>query len=360
MRAESAPADVERFRGCLLGGAVGDALGAPVEFMTLEEIRQRFGPRGVTSLNDGAWPAGSITDDTQMTLFTAEGLLRAQVRGALKGIVHPPTVVDHAYARWLHTQGERSPRWAKWNEDGYDGWLVGLPELNQRRAPGRTCLSALNADHAGTVEQPLNDSKGCGGVMRIAPVGLLAPRERAFELGVEVAVLTHGHRSGHLAAGFLASVVAAIRDGDQLEAALDGATIELARHDGHEETAAAISAAQRLARAGDSSAEQVERLGGGWVAEEALAIGLYAVLATHSYPEAVVLAANHGGDSDSTAAIAGSLAGTTHGDQAIPSLWLERLELRAAIAQVAEDLHRAMQGHPEWDPDREWDRYPGW
>jgi ADP-ribosylglycohydrolase len=130
----SGPAEVDCFRGCLLGGAVGDALGAPVEFMSLDEIRKRFGPRGVTGLVDGAWPAGSITDDTQMTLFTAEGLLRAQVRGALKGIVHPPTVVDHAYARWLHTQGERSTRWAKYNEDGYDGWLIGLPELNARRA----------------------------------------------------------------------------------------------------------------------------------------------------------------------------------------------------------------------------------
>ncbi|MGZ4187336.1 MAG: ADP-ribosylglycohydrolase family protein [Solirubrobacteraceae bacterium] len=356
----SGPAEVGAFRGCLLGGAVGDALGAPVEFMSLDEIRKRFGPRGVTGLEDGAWPAGSITDDTQMTLFTAEGLLRAQVRGALKGIVHPPTVVDHAYARWLHTQGERSPRWAKHNEDGYDGWLVVLPELNTRRAPGRTCLSALSGEQAGTVERPVNDSKGCGGVMRIAPVGLLAPRERAFELGVEVAVLTHGHPSGHLAAGFLASVIAAGRDGHELDSALDAATVELKRYDGGDQTLAAVGEARDLARAGQASAEQVERLGAGWVAEEALAIGLYAVLATYSYPQAVVLAANHGGDSDSTAAIAGSLVGITHGEHAIPSAWLEQLELRDQIALVAEDLYRATRGHPGWDPEREWDRYPGW
>ena len=360
MSGPGSPAEVRLFLGCLLGGAVGDALGAPVEFMKLEEIRARFGPGGVTGLEDGVWPAGSITDDTQLTLFTAEGLLRAQVRGALKGIVHPPTVVDHAYARWLHTQGERSPRWHKYNEEGYDGWLVGLSELNARRAPGRTCLSALSADRAGTVERPLNDSKGCGGVMRIAPVGLLAPRDRAFDLGVEVAVLTHGHPSGHLAAGFLASVIAAIRDGEELDDALDTATVELDRYEGREETLAAVTAARRLAHAREPSAEQIERLGAGWVAEEALAIGLYAMLATRSYPEAVVLAANHGGDSDSTAAIAGSLAGITYGEQAIPSEWLEMLELRDQISQVAEDLHRATRGHPEWDPEREWDRYPGW
>ena len=96
------------------------------------------------------------------------------------------------------------------------------------------------------------------------------------------------------------------------------------------------------------------------MADEALAIGLYAVLATHSLAEAVVLAANHGGDSDSTAAIAGSLSGTLFGEQAIPSEWLQRLELRDQIGQVAEDLHRATRGFPEWDPEREWDRYPGW
>jgi ADP-ribosylglycohydrolase len=155
-------------------------------------------------------------------------------------------------------------------------------------------------------------------------------------------------------------VIAAIRDGEELDAALDAATVELERYDGSEETATAVSTARRLARAGSSSPEEVERLGAGWVAEEALAIGLYAVLATDSFTDAVVLAANHGGDSDSTAAIAGSLAATIYGEQAIPSEWLERLELRDQIAQVADDLHRAGRRDGGWDPNREWDRYPGW
>lgn len=148
--------DVEalsRFRGSLLAGAVGDALGAPVEGASLDEILARHGPSGVTGMVEGRGALGSITDDTQMTLFTAEGLLRAWVRGALKGICHPPTVVDHAYARWHHTQGERCARWEKWNEDGYDGWLVAQPELHHRRGPGNTCLSAMRASRAGTIEE---------------------------------------------------------------------------------------------------------------------------------------------------------------------------------------------------------------
>jgi len=360
MPTRSTAASIDRFRGCLLGGAVGDALGAPIEFMSLAEIRQQHGRQGVSGMAGGAWPAGSITDDTQMTLFTAEGLLRAWVRGALKGIVDPPSVVDHAYARWLHTQGKQSPRWDKWNEDGYDGWLIELPPLQARRAPGSTCLSALLTERMGTIERPLNDSKGCGGVMRIAPVGLLADTDRAFSLAAEIAAITHGHPSGYLSAGFLAAVIAAIRDGVSFEAALDVATVELERHPDHEETLTAVTAARDLAVTGSPIAEDVEKFGGGWVGEEALAIALYAVLATNGFREAVLLAVNHGGDSDSTAAIAGNLSGLLHGEADIPSGWLERLELREQIERMAEDLYRARQGPPIWDPEREWDHYPGW
>ncbi len=68
------PSLLSRFRGCLLAGAVGDALGAPVEFTPLGEILGEFGPGGPAELEDGPYPAGSVTDDTQMTLFVAEGL----------------------------------------------------------------------------------------------------------------------------------------------------------------------------------------------------------------------------------------------------------------------------------------------
>ncbi len=95
-----------RYRGCLLGGAVGDALGASVEFLSLGEIRARFGAAGIRDYAPAYGRIGAITDDTQMTLFTAEGLLRAHNRGTQKGIVHTPTVVHHAYLRWLETQSE--------------------------------------------------------------------------------------------------------------------------------------------------------------------------------------------------------------------------------------------------------------
>ena len=70
----------DAYLGCLLGGAIGDALGAPIEFSSLQEIRRRFGPAAVTGFVEDAWPAGSITDDTQMTLFTSAAKIRFLLR----------------------------------------------------------------------------------------------------------------------------------------------------------------------------------------------------------------------------------------------------------------------------------------
>ncbi len=171
----------EKVRGCLLGGAVGDALGAPVEFLSLAEIGRSYGPGGPAVFDAAYGAAGCVTDDTQMTLFTAEGLIRAVVRQREKGICHPPSVVHHAYLRWLHTQGMDSAH-PLFRPVDFDGWLIGEERLFARRAPGRTCITALEGAAFGTVERRLNSSKGCGGVMRAAPVGLLAAPERAFRL----------------------------------------------------------------------------------------------------------------------------------------------------------------------------------
>src|SRR4029079_2843307 len=87
--------------------------------------------------------------------------------------------------------------------------------------PGRTCLSALRGPVAGTVAAPINHSKGCGGVMRIAPVGLLAGGPHPFALGCDLAALTHGHPSGYLTAGAMALLVAQLVAGHGLDPALD-------------------------------------------------------------------------------------------------------------------------------------------
>lgn len=324
----------DRIRGCILAGACGDALGAPVEFMRLVEIRARFGEDGIRDLGPGA---RQITDDTQMTLFTAEGLIRANRRGRERGISHASSIVHDSYLRWLWTQGLAS-RHPSFSSAPGQSWLCELPAMNAQRAPGNTCLNALMSDRMGTIKEPINSSKGCGGVMRVSPVGLVFRGPHAFSVGAECAAITHGHPCGYLSAGALAMVVAELMEGAELPAALATARAELANWDGYEETLAALDAGVGLAKKGRPEPEDLETLGGGWVGEEALAIALCAALAANDLPDGLRLAANHSGDTDSTAAIAGSVLGAQHGVDAIPTGWLDALELREGIERLCDEL----------------------
>ncbi|GAA1010465.1 ADP-ribosylglycohydrolase [Streptomyces sp. F-3] len=347
-----------RVRGCLLGGALGDALGHPVEFSSLDRIRATHGPRGVTGLPSGTdGPAGAvalITDDTQMTLFTAEGLLQAHERERLKGIGGAwPRLLRWAYDRWLETQlkpGPEASPMAQPSGGSYEGPRGGLITerwLYARRAPGNACLSGLS--HADFVPDPAAelgrpgpvnpDSKGCGTVMRSAPFGLTGvDPATAFDMAARCAQITHGHPTGYYAAGAFAAIVAYILGGDSIEGATLRTLRLLARHPGHEETTTALEQALDLAAEGSPAPEKLEKLGGGWIAEEALAIGVYSALAAPRVEEALLLSVNHSGDSDSTGSICGNILGARYGDHGLPHAWVERVEGRARIAALADDL----------------------
>ncbi|MET7765007.1 ADP-ribosylglycohydrolase family protein [Streptomyces sp. NPDC005393] len=376
-----------RIRGCLLGGAIGDALGNPIEFLSLRRIRETHGTAGVTTLvPDGSGAVGRVTDDTQMTLFTAEGLIRAHARASSKGIGGAETtIVRHAYLRWLDTQNHPAPPPAKNEHDLVrSGWLRTEPWLYARRAPGNACLSGLTEEHIPAPHDPLDGapgpvnpgSKGCGTVMRSAPFGLTGqdPRD-CFELAARCAQITHGHPTGYYAAGALAAIIACLLHGESLEGSALRTLELLARYPRHEETTAALRTAIDLAAEGDSTPEKTESLGGGWVAEEALAIAVYSALARTpaqqidygpggeiSYDPmpprspvqaALLLSVNHSGDSDSTGSICGNLLGAHHGDLRLPPSWLARTEGRAVIAELADDFafafHRSVELYEPYD-----------
>ena len=160
--------DLDKFRGCLFGGAAGDALGYAVEFDRYGEIVRRFGERGITRYELDGDGVAEISDDTQMSLFTASGILLGMTRGCMRGIMG--SLDDYCrktYVDWLHTQEWRS-RSAKVDSHS---WLMDVPELYSQRAPGTTCLTALRSLEDGVVAS--NNSCGCGGVMRTAPIALL-------------------------------------------------------------------------------------------------------------------------------------------------------------------------------------------
>lgn len=321
-----------------------------MEFLSLAEIRNSYGAAGVTGFEGGG--AGSLaefTDDTQMTLFTAEGLLVARQFGR----EDPTEEIWHAYLRWLHTQRARAGGFGEGVAG--EGWLLSIPEMWKIRAPGSTCLTALGSGRMGTPGIPINHSKGCGGVMRVAPVGLVFQGEAAFNLASKAAAITHGHASGYLSAGVLGQVIAEIirrtpaeRDARSdlrrsarrvLLGAIHASLETLSLWPNSDETLAAVRRALDAARTSPATAETVEMLGGGWVGEEALAIALFCALAyPDNFAAAVKLAANHTGDSDSTAAITGNLLGALLGVEAIPPEWLAKIELRGEIEKIARAL----------------------
>ncbi|MBR1824888.1 MAG: ADP-ribosylglycohydrolase family protein, partial [Ruminococcus sp.] len=270
--------NTDKFRGCLIGGAAGDALGYAVEFLIEEQIFQKYGSEGIAEyrLKNGV---AEISDDTQMTLFTANGLLAASAQN-----MGYTDAIREMYKCWFITQkGTFS------NEvELMDSWLLDIPELFSCRAPGMTCLSAISQGAVGSVEHPINNSKGCGGVMRVAPVGLYfcdssTPYEQSDMIAAEAAALTHGHELGYIPAAALAHIVRTVTERD---ITLKEAVIETisatkkqfpkAEHIGY--FTALMEKAVTLAETDTDDLSAIHQLGGGWVAEETLAIAVYCAL----------------------------------------------------------------------------------
>lgn len=368
----------DRFVGCLLAGACGDALGEPVELWDLDQIFHEYGPLGTRELSITVDGKATFTDDTQMTLFTAEALLSTvlsllashrdlmtfQVDDALPGL-------HQSYLRWLSTQREESQSFL-FHEVKDRGMLVNEEGLRHRRGPGQTCRMSLKSGAVGTPYNKINDSKGCGGIMRVAPCGLfvhgpfsfLSSDDKAglaFQLGCLAAAVTHTHPSGWLSSGCHASIISRLISGDMLIDAINKTIPLLESHRNHEETRAKMMEAKDLALEFVKEFEvetaepphplellkqklvlkHLHSLGRGFIGEEALGMSLYCALITQKEKDvekALCYAVNHGGDSDSTGAITGNLVGAMYGEAAIPTRWRDSIEMRDLIREVCRDL----------------------
>lgn len=341
---------LDRFQGCLVGGAAGDALGYAVEFLDWDEIRAKYGPEGIRSyVLDPKSGLAPVSDDTQMTLFTAAAILVGTTRQHLRGISsNPAGYAAYTYRDWLYTQDRT------FTEARGDTWLSEVPELYAVRAPGNTCMSAIRAGCDGTMQHPVNHSKGCGGVMRVAPVGLFYDEPEHMAMwAAECAALTHGHPLGYIPAAGLAYIVCrcAYGTGDG-EPAPSRAVEEIVRECATvlprlfpDHPNASVYAADLLVRACDlangngDDPDCIAKLGQGWVGEEALAIAAFsAVRHADDFGNAIRSAANHSGDSDSTAAICGNIVGAACGLSSIGGEWTRNLELFGVIMETAKDL----------------------
>lgn len=332
------PARPRLAAGVLYGTAIGDAMGGPVEFMGYNAIVARYGRKGPAA------PSPRVTDDTQMTLAVADALLAA-----------PRPLSPASLERSLRAE------LVAWNRS---------PDNN--RAPGTTCITACNllADGRDWTEATVLNSKGCGANMRVAPVSLLnfdrdgvTPRIRAAVAQFQAA-LTHGHATALAAADLTAAAVAELLSAGRSgvvdlteclrEYALSQRRVyheawlrELWARPGVASPALFISAgwdeclgALDRVDAALASEERIEdvcrHVGGGWVAEEALAAALLCLMLHPDDPVRVVRqACLTEGDSDSIAAIAGALAGAVHGLSAWPADWVRDIESGDRIERIA-------------------------
>lgn len=357
-------AHLDAIRGSLIGGAAGDALGYAVEFNSYGEICGKYGKSGIQSFEpDPVRGTALISDDTQMTLFTANGILFADTRMCLDGTSSGPTgFLDRAYRDWLHTQ-TYSYREFSHIDPAPDRicWLMEIPELYEQRSPGNTCLSALRLREYNqnngiekyySFSNPINNSKGCGGIMRVAPVGLFMqtdPRDVVLE-GARCAAVTHGNSLGYMPAGFQALLLNRIVFGQKeplLQSVLktrETVASVFGRDDQIAYLLRLVDMAVSLVGNGKPDEENVRTLGEGWVAEETLAIALYCSLQyEHDFSGGIRAAVNHSGDSDSTGAVAGNILGALIGYDAIDNAWKDRLELRDVLLTMADDLCRGCQ-----------------
>lgn len=341
----------DKIRGCLFGGAIGDALGYPVEFVSAERICEKFGSEGIKEY----WsPMGKavISDDTQMTLFTANGLLFGATRARCYGISgEPEYYIGVAYKDWHNMQTGR-----KTNKRG--SWLCDVAEMGAVRAPGGTCMSAIESGHYGSVAVPNNHSKGCGGVMGVAPIGLFVnchPGAKDLisevdRLSAESAALTHGHELGYMPAAMLGHIINRITYGgckygdclrDIVKESIEAIQQLYSEKKYIRELQDIVQKALALSTNDKKDLENIRELGEGWVAEETLAIALYCCLKYEKdFSKAICAAVNHGGDSDSTGAVTGNILGALLGYDKIPQKWKENLECSDVILEIADDLWR--------------------
>lgn len=337
----------DKCRGSIVGGAVGDALGYEVEFKRLSTIYKEYGDRGITRYTDDADGVEHFSDDTQMTLFTLEGLMNGVVdRESMDPSVLVP-YIEKAYLSWYSTQTGKP-------QVIHDSCLSHIKALWANRAPGNTCMSALQDISAGF--EASNNSKGCGGVMRVAPIGLFYAIHPEFvsyadnaHLAGRTAEITHKHPASTLAAALASVVVANCMQVEEMDSQhfrriVEGAMKMMDSYfpeykDEVKKFRYLIKLTIELADSDRPDAECIREIGEGWVGDEAIAIALFSVMRhIDSFEDCMVCAVNHDGDSDSTGAIAGNIIGAIQGYSGIPSYYLKTLEIEPVLKSLADDL----------------------
>ena len=308
------------FRGCLLGGAVGDAKGY--------DLRENG--------------KDLVSDNTQLTSFTVDGLIWADDRAVNKGVYAYIPCLFYSYQKWYYTQ--TSSLADKNYSFILNGEILNWEELFARRGHGMTSMNSLAgsiSNKFGTIKNRVNSNKGCGSVMRSAPIGMYFCKNEntAFQIGCEAGALTHGHIDAILSSGYFAYIISGIIQGGNIkEVAMEGLA-QFKKIEGHETCYNKIKQAILLSGDDTSVNDALREIGKGLIAEEVVALAIYlAIKFGNDFEGAIFTASKYDGNKDSIASICGNIMGAYLGDYEIPYKWIQKLELSELMIYGADRI----------------------
>ena len=344
-------------RGCLLGLAVGDAMGYPVDKKSWSEISEDYGPNGLLGY-DLANGSADITSYTQLAAFAANGLLLATSRGKYDRLSRYLAMSLREWAKSQQFRGTAEKTYC---------WLAQVPEMRRRHCMDTRMLDALTRETLGTPEKPVIRSDTPGALTAAVAVGLLfdpenMPHSTLGSLGAEAVAFTHGDPKAFLAGSVLAYAIAGIVHApeDKLQDQFLQATDAVRQQFGEtwketEEVAQLVEKAIELAKDPELTPLASLSILGCTTAAECLAGAVYsAVIHPANFDEGMIAAVNHSGRSSAVAALTGAILGAKLGAEALPAFYLDSLEPVQILSELAEDLAQGKQLMRIFDAD--WDQ----
>ena len=348
----------ERFRGALLGGACGDALGYSLKALSVARIKHRFGPFGlrtlVCDLKNGK--LASVSENTQLALATMDGILWADAKK-----IKPEEGIYRGYMRWYYSQTGEEPRrgqrtWMRRQSHEREFCLLREKFMHDRRDPEDGLLSAFSREGRGSAKNKVNESAGSAVLSRGVPIGLIfaGDPKAAFDLAVAAGQFSHSLPEGYYAAGGFAALISCLADGYTLPKAIGRMEELLQKYHKTDKILSMTEAAVGQANnrpAGKTGTwdhlDSIDSLGRGHTAAEALAIALYCALSVDDPLDAVIVSANHSGRSNATAFVTGAIEGARFGEKVFPTYWTDNLEGEKALRFMSDHLwHVFEKYHP--------------
>lgn len=341
------------YAGCLLGMAVGDAMGYTVDGKTWAEICEDYGPNGLLGY-DVANGCVEVSSYTQIGAYAVNGLMLGITRGRteLYGKFIQLSLQEWARRQQLPRDPERSYC-----------WVSHIPMLRRRHCRDGRMLDALRLQRLGTPDKPANTNPNPGALMAAVAAGLVYDPKRmgpedVAQLGAEAVAFTHGSPEAFLTGAVLATLIAGILQAPQRELKqLFLAAIEVADACFREKIPQMAELAAKwklqLSLPVTEPQQDMEALVCD-TADQCLSGAMYACMVSGGdFDTAMITAVNHSGRSAAVGAITGAIMGAKLGAEALPEFYLEGLEVAPVLSDLAADLS---QGSPtvglfndDWD-----------